>query len=285
MPIQQLKGKVAVITGAASGIGLALAERAAKEGMRLVLADIDAGALNPAVDRLRQEKVEAIGIRADVSKFEEVEELARRAFDAFGNVHLLCNNAGVLGPLAVPIWETSPQDWQWMLGVNFWSVVHGIRTFVPRMLEGAEEGHIVNTASSAGIAHVSTIYGVTKHAVVAVSEYLYFNLKQANAKLGVTALCPGVLSTNLPANSPRVRPAELHNEALPSEVERQRQVSFAANLAAGKPPRLAADRVFEAVHADQFWVTTDNEWDERFRARFESITSRLNPTVQQPPAR
>jgi NAD(P)-dependent dehydrogenase (short-subunit alcohol dehydrogenase family) len=284
VPIQQLEGKVAVITGAASGIGLALAHRAAREGMKLVLADIDAGGLASAIDRLRQEKVEAIAVRADVSRLEDVEELANRAFDAFDNVHVLCNNAGVLGPLAVPIWQTSPQDWQWMIGVNFWSVIHGIRTFVPRMLDIGDEGHIVNTASSAGIAHVSTIYGVTKHAVVGVSEYLYFGLKQANSKLGVTALCPGVLSTNLPANSPRVRPAELQNQSPPSEVEQQRQVTFAANLAAGKPPELAADRVFEAIRDDQFWVTTDNEWDERFRARFESITARRNPTVQ-PPAR
>jgi NAD(P)-dependent dehydrogenase (short-subunit alcohol dehydrogenase family) len=284
VPIQQLEGKVAVITGAASGIGLALAHRAAREGMKLVLADIDARGLASAIDRLRQEKVEAIAVRADVSRLEDVEELANRAFDAFDNVHVLCNNAGVLGPLAVPIWQTSPQDWQWMTGVNFWSVIHGIRTFVPRMLDVGDEGHIVNTASSAGIAHVSTIYGVTKHAVVGVSEYLYFGLKQANSKLGVTALCPGVLSTNLPANSPRVRPAELQNQSPPSEVEQQRQVTFAANLAAGKPPELAADRVFEAIRADQFWVTTDNEWDERFRARFESITARRNPTVQ-PPAR
>jgi NAD(P)-dependent dehydrogenase (short-subunit alcohol dehydrogenase family) len=284
VPIQQLEGKVAVITGAASGIGLALAHRAAREGMKLVLSDIDAGGLASAIDRLRQEKVEVIAVRADVSRLEDVEELANRAFDAFDNVHVLCNNAGVLGPLAVPIWQTSPQDWQWMIGVNFWSVIHGIRTFVPRMLDIGDEGHIVNTASSAGIAHVSTIYGVTKHAVLGVSEYLYFGLKQANSKLGVTALCPGVLSTNLPANSPRVRPAELQNQSPPSEVEQQRQVTFAANLAAGKPPELAADRVFEAIRADQFWVTTDNEWDERFRARFESITARRNPTVQ-PPAR
>jgi NAD(P)-dependent dehydrogenase (short-subunit alcohol dehydrogenase family) len=168
------------------------------------------------------------------------------------------------------------------MGVNFWSVIHGIRTFLPLMLSHGEEGHVVNTASSAGIAPANTIYGVTKHAVVALSEFLYFQLKGMDAKIGVTCLCPGVLATNLPASSPRVRPSELRNPSPPSETEQQRQVSFAANLAAGKPPSLAAERVLDAIRDAQFWVTTDDDWNERFRTRWEGILNRANPVAPFP---
>jgi NAD(P)-dependent dehydrogenase (short-subunit alcohol dehydrogenase family) len=280
--MQDFRRKVAVVTGGASGIGNAVAVRLAREGMKLVLADIDGPSLDAAVAKLRAAGTDVTGVVADVSKLESIEELCEKAHAAYGKVHVLHNNAGVLGPLAVPVWETTEKDWQWMMGVNFWSVVHGIRAFVPRMLDHGEEGHVVNTASSAGIAHSSTIYGVTKHAVVAVSEYLYFNLKQANAKIGVTALCPGVLATNLPANSPRVRPESLRNEAAPSEIEQQRQAGFAENLARGKPPELAADMVFEAIRDQRFWATTDTVWDERFSSRFDSIMQRRNPESQVP---
>ncbi len=192
-------------------------------------------------------------------------------------MHVLCNNAGVLGPLAVPVWETTERDWDWMMGVNFWSGVHGIRTFLPIMLAQDEEGHVVNTASSAGIAHSSTIYNVTKHAMVALSEYLYFNLRQMDAKIGVSALCPGVLATNLPANNSRVRPDDLRNEAPPSDIEQRRQVSFAENLSQAQPPELAADMVVEAIRNDEFWIFTDHDWDDRFRVRFDSIMQRHNP--------
>jgi NAD(P)-dependent dehydrogenase (short-subunit alcohol dehydrogenase family) len=280
--VQDFDGKVAVVTGGASGIGNAVATRLAREGMKLVLADIDASGLDAAVAKLHTSGTDVTAVVADVSKLESVAELCEKAHAAYGKVHVLHNNAGVLGPLAVPVWETTEKDWQWMMGVNFWSVVHGIRVFVPRMLAHGEEGHVVNTASSAGIAHSSTIYNVTKHAVVAVSEYLYFNLKQANSKIGVTALCPGVLATNLPANSPRVRPEGLRNESAPSELEQQRQAGFAEGLARGRPPELAADMVFEAIRDQRFWVTTDNDWDERFSSRFDSIMRRRNPESPMP---
>jgi NAD(P)-dependent dehydrogenase (short-subunit alcohol dehydrogenase family) len=174
-----------------------------------------------------------------------------------------------------------------MMGANFWSGVHGVRTFVPIMLAQDEEGHVVNTASSAGIAHASTIYGVTKHAMVALSEVLYFNLKQAGAKIGVSALCPGVLATNLPANNLLVRPDSLRNEAAPAGLEQRRQAGFAENLARGLSPDVAAENVVEAIRNGDFWVFTDHEWDERFRVRFDSITNRRNPeaTVVTNPSR
>jgi NAD(P)-dependent dehydrogenase (short-subunit alcohol dehydrogenase family) len=275
--MKDFAGKVAVITGGASGIGNAMARRFAREGMKLVLGDIDATALDGAISALRAQGAEVTGVRTDVSKLESVQALAEAAVSAYSKVHVLCNNAGVLGPLAVPVWETTEKDWQWMMGANFWSGVHAIRTFVPIMLAQDEEAHVVNTASSAGIAHSSTIYNVTKHAMVALSEFLYFNLKQAGAKVGVTCLCPGVLSTNLPANNTLVRPASLRNEAAPAEMEQRRQIGFAENLAKGLSPDVAAENVINAIRNDEFWVFTDHEWDERFRVRFDSIMSRRNP--------
>ncbi len=275
--MRDFAGKVAVITGAASGIGDAMASRLASEGMRLVLADIDGPALQAAVTAVEAFGAEAIGVVTDVSQLDSVKELAHVAVETFGKVHVLCNNAGVLGPLAVPVWETTERDWEWMMGVNFWSGVHAIRTFLPIMLAQDEEGHVVNTASSAGIAHSSTIYNVTKHAMVALSEYLYFNLKQMDAKIGVSALCPGVIATNLPANNTRVRPDDLRNEDEPSDLEQRRQASFAENLTHGKPPELAADMVVEAIRNDEFWIFTDHDWDDRFRVRFDSIMQRHNP--------
>jgi NAD(P)-dependent dehydrogenase (short-subunit alcohol dehydrogenase family) len=145
--LTDLKGKTAVVTGAASGIGNAVATRLAAEGMRVVLADIDATSLDAAVQRLRGAGRDVIGVRTDVSSRESVAALCNAAHEAYGKVHLLHNNAGVLGPLTVPIWEATEDDWRWLMGVNFWSVVHALRVFVPRMLEHGEEGHIVNTAS------------------------------------------------------------------------------------------------------------------------------------------
>ena len=275
--MQDFAGKVAVITGGASGIGNAMARRFAKEGMKLVLGDIDPVALERAVTDLGAKGVDVTGVPTDVSKLEDIQRLADGAVAAYGKVHVLCNNAGVLGPLAVPLWETTQKDWQWMMGANFWSGVHSIRTFVPIMLAQDEEGHVVNTASSAGIAHASTIYGVTKHAMVALSEYLYFHLKQAGSKIGVSALCPGVLATNLPANNALVRPDALRNEAPAPEMEQRRQAGFAENLAKGLSPDVAAENVVQAIRNGDFWIFTDHEWDERFRVRFDSITNRRRP--------
>ncbi|HWC29553.1 MAG TPA: SDR family NAD(P)-dependent oxidoreductase, partial [Dehalococcoidia bacterium] len=181
--MQNFEGKVAVVTSAASGIGRALAERFANEGMRVVLADVEEPALETAVRELTQAEHEVIGVQTDVSKRESVEELARQAIDAFGKVHVLCNNAGVGGGRGL-LWEMTLNDWEWTFGVNFWGVLYGIRTFVPLMLSHGEEGHVVNTASMAGITPGGGPYGVTKHAVVALSEGLYLNLRMIQAKIG-----------------------------------------------------------------------------------------------------
>jgi NAD(P)-dependent dehydrogenase (short-subunit alcohol dehydrogenase family) len=275
--LSDLHSKTAVVTGAASGIGNAVATRLAAEGMRVVLADIDAASLDDAVGRLRGAGRDVIGVRTDVSSRESVEALCNAAHEAYGKVHLLHNNASVLGPLTVPVWETTEDDWRWLMSVNFCSVVHALRVFVPRMLEHGEEGHIVNTASTSGIAHSTMLYSVSKHAVVSLTEYLYTGLRQHGSKIGVTCLCPGVTATNLSANSQRLRPNEPQTDA-----ERRHQASFAERFARSRPPELVAGKVLEAIRTDRFWVTTDNDWDERFHARFEGITARRNPDALFP---
>ena len=215
--MQEFEGKVAVVTGAASGIGFAMAERFAQEGMHVVLADVEAPALEAAVTRLRQAEHDVLAVVTDVSKAESVEALAQRAFETYGNVHILCNNAGVAGAggSSGPVWEKTQHDWQWAFGVNYWGVVNGIQAFVPRMLAAGEEGHVVNTASIAGVtSNVFGIYGVTKYAVVALSEYLYRSLTETGAKIGASVLCPSFVTTNL-GSSDRNRPAELKTASAP----------------------------------------------------------------------
>jgi NAD(P)-dependent dehydrogenase (short-subunit alcohol dehydrogenase family) len=276
--IEDLNGKVAVVTGAASGIGNAVATRLAAEGMKLVLADINAETLAAAVQKLRDQGYECIGVPTDVSQLDSVQELCDQAHDTYGKVHVLHNNAGVLGPLTVPVWETTSADWDWMMGANFWSMVHSLRVFVPRMLEHGEDGHIVNTASTSGIAFSTMLYSVTKHAVVSLTEYLYTGLLQRGSKIGVTALCPGVTSTNLSANSQSRRPADQAQ----SPVEQQLQATFAVGFARARPPELVAGKVVDAIRTGKFWVTSDNDWDDRFQARFDCITQRRNPKALVP---
>jgi len=163
--MHEFQGKVAVVTGAASGMGRAFAERFAREGMQVVLADIEQGALDEAVADLSGVGYEVLGVRTDVMRLEDVEALARRTLDAYGAVHVVCNNAGVEGYLDGALWEASPKDWEWTVGVNFWGVVNGVRAFLPLMLAQDQEGHMVNTASATGLVRASNMYAITKHAV------------------------------------------------------------------------------------------------------------------------
>ncbi len=174
--MRDFAGKVAVVTGAASGIGFGLASRFAEEGMRVVLADVEEPALEAAVTRLRERDFDVVGVLTDVSDADSVQALADKTLAHFGKVHVVCNNAGVGGGFG-KIWEASLKDWQWALNVNLWGVIHGVRTFVPIMLEQGEDGHVVNTASIAGLVPGTRVYSVTKHAVVALSEALYHNLR------------------------------------------------------------------------------------------------------------
>jgi NAD(P)-dependent dehydrogenase (short-subunit alcohol dehydrogenase family) len=278
--MQDFEGKVAVVTGAASGIGRALAERFAREGMKVVLADVEEPALETAVRELTQAEHEVIGVPTDVSRADAFEELARRTIDAFGKVHVLCNNAGVGGGRGL-MWEMTLNDWEWTFGVNFWGVLHGIRTFVPLMLSHGEEGHVVNTASMAGITPGGGPYGVTKHAVVALSEGLYLNLQLISARIGASVLCPGWVRTNI-LDSARNRPPELQNPDEPplNEFEQMIRASVQESVDGGLPPEEVAGIVVGGIRSDRFWLTTTHEFDDVIRSRTDGIFSGRGPEMR-----
>ena len=212
--MNHFEGKTAVVTGAASGIGRALAERFAQARMQVVLADIEQDALDRTVAELEQHQHRVLGIVANTMIRESVEALAKRAIDEFGKIHIVCNNAGVASTASgmKPIWEISERDWQWVMGVNFWGVLYGLQAFVPHMLEHGEEGHIVNTASLAGLMPGGGTYGVSKHGVLALTETLHRDLQARGAKIGASVLCPGFVNTNI-FDAERNRPKDLSSSS------------------------------------------------------------------------
>jgi len=273
---------VAVVTGAASGIGRALANRFAVEGMKVVLADIEADALDAAVRELRQQERDVIGVLTDVAKADSVENLAREALKAYGKVHILCNNAGVGGGNASPgsiIWEASLNDWLWVTSVNYWGVAHGIRIFVPIMLAQDEEGHVVNTASAAGLTPGMSVYGATKAAVVSMSESLYSDFERRKTKLGVTVLCPSFVSTRI-GSAERNRPPELRNEGAPPPlaVERAAMQRRRSQMFRIREPAEVAEIVMQAIRDKQLYLTTDTDFDSMIEDRMQAILGRRNPT-------
>jgi len=292
VPIDSLAGKVAVVTGAASGIGLALAERFAADGIKVVLADVEAAALESAHALIRAKGADAIAVRTNVMKEEEVKRLADAAFEKFGNVHILCNNAGVSGGMGSDgLWNLSQQDWDWVLGVNFFGVLYGVRHFVPRMLEKGEPGHIVNTASVAGL--VSGItggpYTVSKHAVVALSETLYKDFRNRNAKLSASVVCPGWVDTKI-LESEHNRPQELATPQPPPSREMLARLAMVRNfLKEGFSPAEIATRVVDAIRKDEFYVVVAQpNVGAAVDLRLEDVRMRRNPTIlppQLPPRR
>ena len=277
--MKEFKGKVAVVTGAASGIGRAIAERLAAEGMTLVLADIEEQALAKAEGELKAKGATALAVPTDVSKAGDVEALAKKTIDAFGAVHVVCNNAGV-GPPGGPLWERTVADWQWGLGVNLWGVIHGIRTFIPIMRAQDTEGHIVNTASMAGLASAPWmgIYNVTKHAVVTLSETLYQELALMGVNVKVSVLCPAWVDTRL-MDADRNRPAELQNpaqEAGGAQPDPIREV-IRQLLATGLSPEQVAEDVFKAIRDEKLYILTHPEFKEAIRTRMENILEERNP--------
>jgi NAD(P)-dependent dehydrogenase (short-subunit alcohol dehydrogenase family) len=250
--MQEFRGRVAVITGGASGIGLALAERAGREGMSVVISDIEAGALTAAEAALRGRGYPVRAERLDVTDAAAVEGFAASVYAEFGAVHLLCNNAGVLNRER-PTWEHSIADWKWVLDVNLWGVVHGIRAFVPRMLEGGDDGHIVNTSSMAGLVtggFGTAVYDASKHAVLSLSESLYRDLAVRTSKVSASVLCPGAVLTNI-FTAERNRPAGLGD--LEGEPPTSRVTG--GNLPWDSfTPDQVADQVFEAVREGRFYV-------------------------------
>ena len=275
--MKEFKGKVAVITGAASGIGRGIAERCVAEGMKVVLADIDDVNLSKAETELKTQGGTVLGVRTDVSKRSDVEVLARQALDAFGQVHLLFNNAGV-GAGGAP-WEATWNDWEWVIGVNLWGVIHGVKVFTPLMLAQNTECHIINTSSTAGlvVGSFSAPYSVTKHAVVALSESLYLTLQQRNSLVKVSVLCPGLVRTNI-ADAERNRPTELRNETVTMTPEMQASLAaFKAVIEASMPPLQVADVVFDAIKNEQFYILTHPEWIEVIQLRTDKLLRMENP--------
>ena len=280
--MKDMKGKVAVVTGGASGIGRAMAERFASEGMKVVLADVEESALAACEHEMRAAGATVASKRTDVSRGEDVEALARFAADAFGGVHVVCNNAGV-GIGGTMTWLQTVNDWEWVLGVNLWGVIHGVRVFVPLMLEQGDECHIVNTASGAGL-HPRpglAMYSTSKHAVVALSESLYGELRMAGSKIHVSVLCPAVVNTRI-GESERNRPEPLHNDAAGAAAAEQMQAmerAFRALLAQGLPPAQVADAVVEAIRGERFYIITHEETKVRVRTRMDDILEGRNPTL------
>jgi NAD(P)-dependent dehydrogenase (short-subunit alcohol dehydrogenase family) len=280
--MKELTDRVAVVTGAASGIGRGLAERFAAEGMKVVLADIETGALAETKTDLEAKGATVLAVETDVSKAGDVEALAKKTIDAFGAVHVVCNNAGVaVGGLS---WERTLADWQWVMGVNLWGVIHGIRVFVPIMLEQDTEGHVVNTASTAGLSTGPglPIYTATKHAVVALSEVLHHEFAVSGAKLRASVLCPLYVDTRI-VDSARNRPAELQNdpalEARRSEMEPALQ-AFRQTLASGDTPAQIADAVFNAIRDEKFYVINDPRAKDGVRSRMKDILEDRNPALR-----
>ena len=271
--MQQLSGKVAVVTGAASGIGLGMARAFAALKLRLVLADIEPAALDAAAQELVAGGADVVTLCTDVSDPAALEALAEHAYSSFGAVNVLCNNAGVIENNR-PTWEYSLDDWNWVLGINLMGVVHGIRSFVPRMLDGGEAGHIVNTASFGGLISGSAtpIYIASKHAVVALSENLYYDFISRGASIGVSALCPGWVRTAI-VESDRNR---ADAPALDDKLTRTRQ-RFQQGIDSGIEPDAVGHLVVDAIGAGRFYIHTHPEWLDVVRERCDAVIEGERP--------
>jgi NAD(P)-dependent dehydrogenase (short-subunit alcohol dehydrogenase family) len=280
--MQDLEGKVAVVTGGASGIGLGLARRFADERMRVVLADVERAALDVATAELSEAfgADNVMGVPTDVRDDEAVDALADAAFERFGTVHVLCNNAGVgVGGLT---WTVPPDRWRWAVDVNLLGVARGIRAFVPRMIEQGE-GHVVNTASAAGILTGPAMapYYATKHAVVALSESLHFDLQLTGASVGVSVLCPEWVRTNI-ADSERNRPSDVapvESGPVPGvDVDPEMIRALIQGLInGGMDPGDVAARVVDAIRSGRFWVLTHATTVEAARQRWAAIATDGQP--------
>lgn len=281
--MRHFREKVAVITGAASGTGRALAARCVQEGMRIVLADIDEQTLCETEQEMNDAGATVLAVVTDVSQAGDVEALAHKTLAAFGAVHLLCNNAGVItvDDLVRPIWESSLADWELVIKVNLWGVIHGVRIFTPIMLEQDTDSHIVNTSSMGGLTSgpISGIYGVSKHGVVALSETLYYHLAQRGAKVKVSVLCPGVVNTQIiDAAVKRVHLDGQPGKEIGSEDAGRVQV-LRQPLREGMSPAEVVDCLFRALPEEKFYILTHPERKESIRTRMEDIVQDRNPTM------
>jgi NAD(P)-dependent dehydrogenase (short-subunit alcohol dehydrogenase family) len=279
--VNDFRGRVAVVTGAASGIGLALTERFVAEGMKVVMADIEAGALATASARLRRDGAEVLPIRVDVSQPGDVERLADETYDAFDAAHVVCNNAGVA--VIGAIHEHTLADWQWVINVNLWGVIHGVRVFLPRMLAGGDEGHFVNTASMAGLttAPFMSVYDVTTHGVVALSESMYKELALSGAPIGVSVVCPGLIETNIMRSS-RNRPEDLADEGKAGPMAQAFGQSLSDRLAGGYPPSEVANQVVAGIREGRFYIVpAQPDVKSNIAIRVNDLLELRNPTLRR----
>ena len=292
--MKELSGKTAVVTGAASGMGLAFADRFARAGMNVVMSDIEAPRLDEAVAGVAAHGTRVIGQVTNVADGDAMDELGARTIDEFGAVHVVCNNAGVAGDLdflsnrRARVWEQPIEDWEWTFAVNLWGVVHGLRAFVPQMIEHGEPGHIVNTASQAGLMSGAggVIYGATKHAVVRITEALYQQLLLDGSALSASVLCPGIIRTRI-FSSGRNRPEEGQTDgagggAAAEEAAREADRTWMAD---GLEPEEVADDVLRAIRAKQLYVLTRDVPLDPIRNRMENILQQRNPEPIAPQGR
>ena len=263
--MDEFEGRVAVVTGAASGIGLATATRFAQEGMRVVLADIERAPLEAVVSKLQAQGHEVRGVPTDVSQWDAIQHLADETLNAFGQVNVVHNNAGVVraGRLA----ELSIADWEWVLGVDLWSVIYGVKAFLPLIRE-AGEGHIINTSSSSGLQSAPEIgpYNVAKFGVVALSETLQFELLADNSPIGASVLCPGAIATRI-TESERNRP-----DAAAETETNERFRTFASKMVGdGLSPESVSEQIVHAIRNQEFWILTHPDWIDVLRKRVEGM--------------
>ena len=275
--MKEFKGKVAVITGAASGIGQGLAERCAKEGMKVVISDVDEKRLRRLERKLNREGAQILSVSTDVSKASDVENLAKKTLEMFGEVHLLFNNAGIAIPNLT--WEYNLKDWEQVLGVNLWGVLHGIHTFIPIMLKQGNECHIVNTSSIEGVISNGVggaTYGVCKHALVHLTERLALELEVNGPNIKVSVLCPGFVKTNIFLSALNRITEERRKEMLNPENRSEERAEQIKELMEGSPmllPDQVAEIVFQAIKSEKLYICTHKDafWKEMVKERFDAI--------------
>jgi NAD(P)-dependent dehydrogenase (short-subunit alcohol dehydrogenase family) len=280
--MDSLQGKTAVVTGGASGMGRAFADRFAKAGMNIVIGDVEKDPLDTAVEEIRGTGANVVGVRTDVSSESDMRALADRALAEFGQVNVVCLNAGVAGGNG-PIETLSSADWKWALDVNVWGIIHGISAFLPHMKEHGD-GHVVITASIAGLTSFpgAAPYNTTKHAAIGIAETMFSELRDSGSTVGVSCLCPGIVRTRI-IDSERNRPEELrrpHVPAAPTEEQVQMHQAVLEVFGQAKPPHEVAELVHDAVLDRRFWIFTDEVYTPAIHERLDSIRERTDPPAR-----
>jgi NAD(P)-dependent dehydrogenase (short-subunit alcohol dehydrogenase family) len=282
--MKEFKDRVAVVTGAASGIGRGMVENFIEAGMKVVLADIDEERLQTTVKTFKDSDADVLGVPMDVSKADQVKALADKTMETYGAVHVLCNNAGVgLGWRSS--WETPLEGWNWVLGVNLMGVIYGAHYFMPIMLKQDTEAHIVNTSSLAGlITNTFNIpYGVSKHGVVALTESMHIELLLRGAKVKVSVLCPGPVSTDIFNSSLSNRPSNVPLPPDPTKEEAVFRDAYIIWIERGLDPKAVGKQVLEAIKEERLYLTTAPELDHYVEQRMENVTEKKNPVPLEPP--